>query len=215
MNPHRFRTHTPSLCRVLLIAVGALSCGSGAPSGVSSQGNVIGQEGTFVPVATSVVGPSTTPSTAAATNSTTRRPTTSTTAAPDFGEGKQPITVPQTTAAPLGPAAAPAEDVARKFLAIYWAPAGRTYGQLADALDPYAGQLFLLGYRDPVRAGQPVEAGGATTVGEITVKATAASDVGATVVGRGVTQGANKQVVWRTLDVKVDPQGVWRVEGVK
>jgi hypothetical protein len=166
-------------------------------------------------VVTSIVGASTRPGTTAAPP-TTARPAPTTTVPPDYGESKKPITVPTATTVPLGPGAGPAENVARSFLNLYWAPGARTYGQLADALEPYAGKLFLLGYREADRIDAPAAAAGEPPVTDISVKATSATDAGAVVVGKGTTtQGAQQQTVWRTLDVAVDPEGVWRVEGVR
>jgi hypothetical protein len=201
----------------LAVAVVALVTGCGGASGGEGAQSGDGQGVPMAPVVTSVVGqaPSGSTTTAGAPRPTAAPPPATTTTVPaDFGESKQPVTVPSTAKATLDPAVRPAaESVARSFLERYWAPGARTSAQMADAVAPYATDRLLALYRDPARADEAIPGAG---VGDITVQATEASAAVAVVTGKGtMVDEPDHRVVYRTLNLVPAPDGSWRVDVVR
>lgn len=150
-------------------------------------------------------------STVPSSSSTTGAPTGPVT--PNYGEAATPPVGRVTTTTSARPVAADQiESSARAFLALYWRPETRTYGQLADALVDVATPEVLAPWRDPAYVNAPAGGGAPVDLKDVTITSSAPDVV--VLAGKGVnaTTGA---VVWRTLEERPGADGIWRVSSLR
>jgi hypothetical protein len=130
-----------------------------------------------------------------------------------YGEPQEPMAMPATTVAVVGPEAPAVGDAARGFLSVFWAGGTRTYAEMAEQLAPFATESYLATYRDASMADQPVSE---QVITDQSVEVTEARDTTATAVGRGTSaQGTRRASVWRTLALVKDDAGAWKVDSLR
>jgi hypothetical protein len=199
-----------ALVTALLAAGCSNRTGEGNAAGSSTQPSATSPGGSG-PVADRTASPDRTPATATTTSTAAAAPV------PGEDPARPPFTLLGTTTTTQSPAGAEAERVAAIFLAGYWSDTPRTYAQLADVLTPSATERFLQDYRDPARAGEPVNGGQARHVDQITAQATRAAGGTATVTGRGIANDptSGPRVLQRNLTLVLGTDGAWRVDSIQ